>query len=133
MRFIDTNIFIRFFTADDEQKAKDVFRLLKRLENGDETAYTSALVIFETVFTLQKYYNVSRNEINELMQSIISIKGLRFELKDTFEEALNLYTSTKLSFTDAFNVCVMKKRSIAEIYSYDEDFDHIPGIKRVIP
>jgi len=32
MRFLDTNILLRYFTKDDEKKANDVLRLLKKVE-----------------------------------------------------------------------------------------------------
>ena len=36
MRFIDTNLFIRYFTRDDEEKAQKVLALLKRVEKDKE-------------------------------------------------------------------------------------------------
>jgi len=47
MRFIDTNLFIRYFTRDEEEKAQRVLALLKRVEKGEEKITTSSLVIFE--------------------------------------------------------------------------------------
>ena len=37
------------------------------------------------------------------------------------------------SFTDTFNTTFCLKKGIKEIYSYDEDFDKIEGIKRITP
>jgi predicted nucleic acid-binding protein len=33
-KFLDTNIFLRYFTKDDEKKAYDVLALLKRIERN---------------------------------------------------------------------------------------------------
>jgi len=133
MRFIDTNLFIRYFTRDDEEKAEDVLKLLKRVEKNEEKVITSPLVIFELVFTLGNYYKVPRMEIKELLHPIFNLRGLRLDSRDVFESALELYSQTRISFADAFNACFMRKREIKEIYSFDEDFDQVEGIKRVVP
>lgn len=133
MRFIDTNLFLRYFTRDDEKRAQDVLELLKRVERNEEKVITSPLVIFELVFTLESYYKVPRKEIKKLLQPILDLRGLRLDFKDLLELALELYSEQRISFTDAFNACFMQKRKIKEIYSFDEDFDKIEGIKRVIP
>ena len=133
MRFIDTNLFLRYFTRDDEKKAEDVLKLLKRVERNEEQVITSPLVIFETVFTLETYYEVPREEIKNLLQPILNLRGLRLDFQDIFESALELYPRRKISFADAFNACFMQQAGIKEIYSFDEDFDKIEGIKRVIP
>ena len=135
MRFIDTNLFLRYFTRDDEEKAKKVLTLLKRVEEADEEIITSPLVIFETIFTLESFYKISRVEIKELMLPILNLRGLKLQNKVMYQEVLDIYEKRNISFADAdaFNSVFMLKKGIKEIYSYDTDFDKIKGIKRVTP
>lgn len=133
MRFIDTNIFLRYFTGDNEKKAIESLRLLKKIESNEEKVTTSSLVIFETIFTLSSFYKVSRTEIRDLLLPILRLRGLRLECKEIFEKALEIYSISKISFADTFNSCFMESQGIKEIYSYDEDFDKIPEIKRIEP
>ena len=53
-RFLDTNVLIGYLAGDDEQKAQKALGLLIRIEKGEEKGITSPLVIFETVFLLQR-------------------------------------------------------------------------------
>ncbi len=133
MRFIDTNLFIRYFTRDDEEKAQKVLALLKRVERDKERITTSPLVIFETIFTLESFYEVPKKEIKELILPILKLKGLKLSNKEIYEQALDVHVKKNISFTDAFNSVYILKKGIKEIYSYDEDFDKIEGIKRVAP
>ena len=134
MRFLDTNLLLRYFTRDDEEKAQKVLELLKRIERNDEKVITSSLVIFETIFTLESFYKVLREEIRELLTPILDLRGLRLSDKDIYRQALNIYVEKKnFSFPDAFNAAFAFKKGVKEIYSYDEDFDRIEGIKRFIP
>ncbi|MFO7761663.1 MAG: PIN domain-containing protein [Desulfobia sp.] len=133
MRFIDTNIFLRYFTGDDEVKAKDVLSLLKRIDRNQEKAATNLLVIFETIFTLESFYKVKREEIKELLNPILELRGLSLAHKDIISESLDLFCKKNISFADAFNASFMKAFQLKEIYSFDEDFDKIEGIKRLEP
>jgi len=132
-KFLDTNIFLRYLTKDDEVKAHRVLELLKKIEKGEEKAITSPLVIFELVFTLQKYYKLPRKEIKELLLPLINLRGLKLPYKSIFERALEMYPKVNISFADLFNYLFILEEGITEIYSYDEDFDKLEGIKRIIP
>ena len=131
--FIDTNILLRYFTRDDEEKAKRVLQLLLRMERGEEKVTTSSLVIFETVFTLQKFYKVPRLHIKELLLPIIGLKGLQLPRKHIYYRAFELYVSKNISFADAYNAANMVAEEVFHVYSWDTDFDKIDGLTRKEP
>jgi uncharacterized protein len=131
VRFIDTSVLLRYFTRDDEQKAQQVLNLLLRVERGEEKVTTSPLVIFETVLTLQSFYQVPRPRIKDLVTSIISLRGLQLPGKNIYYHAFDLYITKNISFADAYNAAYMLAEQISSIYSWDTDFDNIEGIIRV--
>ncbi|MCL5961190.1 MAG: PIN domain-containing protein [Chloroflexi bacterium] len=133
VRFLDTNILLRYLTKDDEKKAKAAFALLQRVEQGKEKVATSSMVVFETVFTLDKQYRFPRGQIREAILDILSLRGLELPNKGLYEQVFDLYANRNISFADAFNAAYMASREMVEIYSYDTDFDKLPDIKRVEP
>jgi uncharacterized protein len=134
LRFLDTNILLRYFTRDDEEKARKALALLQRIERGEERVETSLPVIFETVFTLHRRYHVPKARIRELLLPILRLRGLHVPTKNRLLDALDLYVENPhLSFADAFSAITMKARGIPEIYSWDTDFDNIEGISRLEP
>ena len=134
MRFIDTNLLLRYLTKDDEEKAQKVLNLLKKVEKNEEKVIASSLVIFETIFTLESYYKISRQEIKNLLAPILNLRGLKLQDKEVYQEALDLYTQhKKISFADTFNTAFAIKNDVKEIYSYDTDFDKLEQIKRITP
>ena len=132
-RLLDTNILLRYLTRDDEKKAASAFALLRRIEQGDETVATSPLVIFETVFTLQKTYRIPRVQIRDALSDIISLRGVDLPNKSVYLHALELYAEKNISFADVYNAAYLQAHHLNEIYSYDTDFDKIAGIVRVEP
>jgi predicted nucleic acid-binding protein len=133
MRFLDTNVLLRYFTKDDEAKAQKALTLLQRIERGEERAETSLPVIFETVFTLQRRYRVPLPEIRDLLLPILRMRGLRLPSKTLCIAALDLYVEHNISYVDAFNALYMQSRGTTEVYSWDTDFDRIEGITRIEP
>ncbi|HXF50775.1 MAG TPA: PIN domain-containing protein [Dehalococcoidia bacterium] len=133
MRFLDTNVLLRYLTRDDEPKARRALALMVRLERNEERALLSPMVVFETVFTLEKSYRVPRARIRELLENLLSFRGLALAGKRVYYEALDLYERTAVSFADAYNAAFMKARGVDEIYSWDADFDRVEGVVRLEP
>lgn len=132
-RFLDANILLRYFTASDPEKAQRAKRLLEQVEQGAEKVSTSIVVVFETVFTLQRTYKVPKAQIREMIQDVLALSAVQLPRKDLCFQALALYVEKNVSFVDAYIAVSMLDRELSEIYSWDADFDKLPGITRVEP
>ena len=133
LRFLDTNVLLRYLTRDDEEKADQALRLLLRIERGDERVVTSSLVIFEAIFTLQRSYRVPRDQIRDLIIPIIEMQALLLPDKLLYSRAFDFYIHANISFADAYNAAYMKANGLSEVYSWDGHFDRVEGINRVLP
>lgn len=136
MRFVDTNIFIRFLVRDDEKKAQACFEFFQRLKAGDEQATTSEAVICEVVYVLSspRTYKLSHDEVRARLTPLLSLPGLHLSGKRTYLRALDLYAQWQWAdFEDALSTVYMEQQGIDEIVSYDTGFDRVEGITRVEP
>ncbi len=86
---------------------------------GKIKATTSHLVIFEIIWVLHSYYELSREEIVERVSALLGLEGLEISQKALFLEALILWQESKVDFNDVF--------------SYGKHFDKFPEIKRIEP
>ena len=136
MRFVDTNVFIRFLTADDEGKLAACRRLFERVESGQEVLTACEAIVTEVVYVLaspRTGYGLSREEIRARFIPILSLPGLMIPQKQVYIDALKIYASSSFDFEDAVAVAHMRDRGITEIVSYDRDFDSVSGIQRMEP
>ncbi len=131
--FLETIILLRFLTRDDERKAQQALNLLLRIEQGEEKVITLPMVIFETIYTLQSFYKVSRQLIKEQILSIISLRSLHLADMSLYHRAFDLYITKNISFADAYNAVYMEAEKVSHIYSWDRDFDKIDGFTRLEP
>ena len=99
--FVDTNVFLRFFVRDFEpfyQKAKELF---EKAEKGIAKLETSDMVIAEIVWVLESYYDFSKTEIAEIIDTILETKNITVANHSRIREAINLYVSGPMDFIDA--------------------------------
>lgn len=136
MKFLDTNVFIRFLAADDEKKSEACLRLFQKVRSGEERVTTSEAIVAEVVYVLSSpsLYSLAHDEVAARLRPLLSLRGLRLPHKRTYQRALDLYAAHRfLDFEDALAVAHMEREGISEIVTYDKDFDRVAGIKRVEP
>jgi predicted nucleic acid-binding protein len=132
MHFVDTNIFIRYFTRDDPDKAKACFELFKQASTNEIILTTTEAVVSEVIYVLssKKTYNLLRLDIRARLYPLLSVKGLRLPQRKVMLRALDLYVAYNIDFEDALIVAQMERQSINELYSFDRGFDRVTGITR---
>lgn len=133
MRFLDTNIILRYLIWDEPRKAKRCESLFKRAAAGEEVLYTTTLVIAEVIWTLKKGYRLAKSEIVVHIQRILNTPNIVLDEKDILLAAVGLYELKKIDFIDAYNAIYMEVKNIHSLYSYDTDFDLISPLKRLEP
>jgi len=137
VRFVDTNVFLRFIVGDDPERSPASRDLLQRCDAGDEELYTSESVIGEIFYVLtrgRESYRVDRVELAERVKPIVAARGLQMPQKSVVQRALDLYIEyPEFDFEDAVSMAHMDAQRIREIVSYDDDFDDKPGVVRLEP
>ncbi len=136
MRFVDTNVFVRYFANDMPGRSEACHRLFRRLAHEQEQAVTSEAVIVETihVLTSRVTYRMSHREIAEALRVVVSLPGLRIPSKARVLQALDLFAQHEfLDFVDALIVTQIEAGHADSVLSYDRDFDRVPGVIRVEP
>jgi len=133
MNFLDTSILIRYFTKDDPHKAAQSEELFRRTEAGRMSLYITHMALAETVWVLLKVYRMPRASLAEGIRRLLNTPNVVCEETPLILGALNLFESHNISFVDAYHAAVLPEHGITEFYSYDTDFDQVPGITRREP
>ena len=137
MRFLDTNVILRYLTRDDEAKAEACYRLFQRVKDAEEEVVTCEAIVTEVVYVLSSPrapYRLSHEEVRERLMPILTLRGLKLGQKRIYLHSLDLYASSPfLDFEDALAIAHMARLGVTEIVSYDRDFDRIAGLRRAEP
>ncbi len=89
--------------------------------------------MLETVFTLQRFYRRPKDGIRDAVLPILELPSIILPGKRHFREAFDLYVNLNLLFADAYHAALMKSLKLDEIVTFDQEFDRVPGIRRVEP
>ena len=93
------------------------------------------ITVAEVVWVLESFYEFPRAQIGTTLTQFLHADGLEVETPDLLTEALALYHDHErnLDFADALLATTARRNGPPELYSFDRDFDHVPGVTRLHP
>jgi predicted nucleic acid-binding protein len=121
--FIDTNVFLRHLLGDHPQHSPRATALIARIEQGELQLQVSEMVIFETVFTLERSYRIAKDQIRDSMLALLSLPGLIVSGKRRYRQVFDFYVDRNLPFGDAYIIAQMQQAKAGMIYSFDTELD----------
>jgi len=133
--FLDTNIFLRHLLNDVSAQSHAAYRLIASIEAGSVVAWTSPLVIAEIIFVLEnpKTHHVDRATLRDRLLLLLALPHLKLEHKRLYPRVFDLYVSLPIDYVDAYHAALLEHYKQHELYSFDHDFDAIPGMTRREP
>ena len=131
---LDTNVLLRAALQDHPVHSPLAERLLKRIERNEVSVFLPDTAVFETVFVLQKFYKLPRQDIKDILAPFLQLSGVEMEHRSRMLRTLDMYvTYGRLSFADCCHAAIALETADARIYSFDEGFDRIPNLTRLAP
>ncbi len=116
---VDTNILLRAFADDDEQQGAQARELLARLEADGGTVWVNTVVLCEFVWTLRGTKRLSRAELADLVELLLSTELLQFAERDCVERALATFRTSRADFADALIGALNRRTGCATTYTLD--------------
>jgi len=117
--FVDTNLFVRYLTDDDADKADRFEALLSNASEGKVQLVTSDLVLVELIWVLESSYNMKPAEITPMIRAIMATPGMEVINGELMAGALDHYEGKNIDIVDGHIAALMKKLNITVVYSFD--------------
>lgn len=95
--------------------------------------YTTALVVAEVVWVLVGRYGYPKTRVADAVRRLLNTPHIVLEDREVVLLAVQWFEQHPIDFIDAYHGALMRARGIGAIYSYDTDFELIPGIQRIEP
>ncbi|MGQ7908423.1 PIN domain-containing protein [Burkholderia sp. BC1] len=116
---LDTNVLVRYFAQDDAAQSKKATALMESL-SVERPGYVSQVALVEVVWVLGRCYGVERDQMRDIIDSMIGTKELVVEAADTVRKALRVYAaSPKADFAD----CLIERSGHVAQCEYTATFD----------
>jgi len=132
--FVDTNLFVRYLTDDDPEKADRVEALLGEASAGKVRLVTADLVLVELIWVLESSYDMKPGEITPMIRAILATPGLAVINGALMARALDHYESKNIDIVDGYIAALMEKLNITDVYSFDrKHLSRLDSMKRIEP
>ncbi|HET7771444.1 MAG TPA: PIN domain-containing protein [Chloroflexota bacterium] len=130
---IDANIILRFLTDAPRALADRAASLFKAVDAGKCDVILEDVVLAEVIWTLASYYGMAKKEIADALLKLLGSQGVTNQDKETLQLALVLFHEKNLNFADALLAARARQTGEGALYSFDKDFDRVPGLTRYMP
>jgi predicted nucleic-acid-binding protein len=132
--FVDTNLFVRYLTDDDAEKADRVEALLSEASEGRVRLVTADLVLVELIWVLESSYDLKPGEIAPMIRSILATPGMEVINGALLAKALDDYEVKNVDIVDGYIAALMEKLNITDVYSFDRThLSRLKSLKRIEP
>jgi predicted nucleic-acid-binding protein len=115
---LDTNIVVRYLTHDDAAQTVAAVRVMDSL-SSDSPGFLSLIVIVELVWVLEVSYRFKKNEIEQVLETLLRSKELVIERAEIVSQALWRFRASRADFAD----CLIERAGHAAECQYTVTFD----------
>jgi predicted nucleic-acid-binding protein len=101
VRGLDTNVLVRFLTADDPDQSEACRRLIEQAEASGGRLHLSTLVIAELVWVLSgSRYTLSRSEVADILDDLLNTAVFVIQDRDLVRRATAAFRVGPADFSD---------------------------------
>jgi predicted nucleic-acid-binding protein len=100
---------------------------------GDDDLLLTDLVLAESVYVLESFYEVERPRVAELMRSAIGLRTIKTVDPLTLLRALEVYELERLDFAEAYLVAQAEATGVNAVLSFDRSIDRLETVMRREP
>lgn len=114
---VDTNVLLRLFTEDNPRQTSASTSVL--LSQGTGSVRVSVIVLTELVWTLGRYYKISKPDVIAIAESLLEREELMIEARGEVLQALQIYRGSKADFGDCFIAVLNRAAGAAPTLTFD--------------
>ncbi len=127
---LDTNIIIRFLTADNKLQTEKIESLFKKCDK--HSLEIPDVVIMEIVYVLLSHYHLSKKDTIEKITQLVDFDRFKVH-KKLIKKTLELFQIYNISFVDAYLCARVSINKNESLYSFDKRLLTIKNVKVINP
>ncbi len=130
---LDTNFVLRLLVRDDPKMAEEALAFASKAEKGEISLFVPDMVVAEIVWTLTRFYKLTKDWIAKELSAFLLLPGLEMENRERILRALSWFGKGNSSFGDAYIAATLQDVGIDSLATFDRDFKLPPGLEAIRP
>jgi len=116
---IDSNAVLRYLLKDNLVQCEKVKNTLDEAKKSGKQVFVTREVVMECVYTLTRFYKVSRIDIFSALKSFFDTSEIVLENRELVMKTLEYFLMTNISYVDCL-VLEQSKRLGGELVTFDK-------------
>lgn len=127
---LDTNALLRLLLNDIPEQTKSARKLIRA---APRRFYVSDVAIAEFAFVLMRHYKLSRGQIAEMIEGLLSIRELDCN-RELAARTIELFREHRsLSFEDCYFAASADYMNAAPLWTFDKDLAKKSPLAKLLP
>jgi predicted nucleic-acid-binding protein len=131
MPALDTNVLVRYVVQDDEAQLAAARRLIRKCIADGQTLFVPVTVALELEWVLRASFEYAKDEVMEVLSSLLSAAELSFESERALEVALQLYRNGTADFVDCLHIALAAQAGESPLRTFDRRAAKVSGAQMV--
>ena len=124
---LDTHVVIRYLVQDDKKQSAAATRFIEKSLTTDVPGYINHISLCEIVWVLQSCYGVTKPQVREIIDGLLTTKQLNVENVEVTWKALRAFDANSADFCDALIGQVNTHSGCEYTASFDKKAASMPG------
>ncbi len=127
MPALDTNILVRYVVQDDSAQLAAAKRLITRCVEEGQSLFVPVTVMLELEWVLRSSFEFGKDDVIQVVSSLLSAAELSFESERALEVALHLFRESTAEFADCVHVALASQAGEQPLWTFDKRAARVPG------
>lgn len=120
MKGLDTNILVRYLTADDPEQVEIAKANIEGAESRGERLFVCGIVLCELAWVLRgRSYDYGKREIADALEHLLDTSVFEIEQRDLVRKALSRYRDGRADFADYLLGLIHEDAGCDETWTFD--------------
>jgi predicted nucleic-acid-binding protein len=124
---LDTNVVIRYLVQDDKKQSAAATRFIEKSLTTDVPGYINHITLCEIVWVLQRCYGVTKQQLRDIIEGLLTTKQLIVENVEVAWKALRAYDANSADFCDALIGQANIHSGCEHTVTFDKKAASLPG------
>ena len=125
---LDTNVLIRYIAQDDAIQTPIATRLFESF-NSEKPGFISVVALIETAWVLRSFYDVTRQQLQRVIETLLRTRGIVIERSDLVWTALSAHSRGNADFAEYLIERHGRDAGCEYTLTFDRDAANMMGMK----
>ena len=127
MRGLDTNVLVRYLTADDARQTAQAEKVLEEASERGQPLFIPLLVLCELVWVLARSYGQAKAQIIDVLEHILEAEQFHIEGDVIVRRSLDAFRDGRADFADYLIGEICRKAGCEDCVTFDRALKSAAG------